>query len=55
MDTTTMVNIGYILNQQKAQYEVHRQQKVYERFCLPRIRPLRWDYFNTSLSENPCM
>ena len=34
---------------------IHRPQKVYERFCLPRIRPLRCDYFNKSLSENPCM
>ena len=25
---------------------IHRPQKVYERFCLPRIRPLRCDYFN---------
>ena len=34
---------------------VHRPKKVYERFCLPRIRPLRCDFFNKSLSENPCM
>ena len=26
-------------------------QKVYERFCLPRIRHLRCDYFNRSLSK----
>ena len=30
---------------------IHRPQKVYERFCLPWIRPLRYDYFNKSLSE----
>ena len=27
-------------------WHIHRPQKVYERFCLPRIRPLRCDYFN---------
>ena len=34
---------------------VHHPQKVYERFWLPRIRPLRCDYFNKSQSENPCI
>ena len=36
----------------KANFDIHRPQKVYERFCLPRIWPLRCDYFNKSLSEN---
>ena len=35
--------------------DIHRPQKVYERFRLPPVRPLRCDYFNKSLSENPCM
>ena len=36
----------------KTTYEIHRSQKVYERFCLPRIRPLRCDHSNGPLSKS---
>ena len=34
---------------------IHRPQTVYQVFWLPWIRPFRYDYFNRSLSENPCI
>ena len=45
----------WVVRSRPSLVSIHRPQKVYERFCLPRIRPLRCDYFNKSLSENPYM
>ena len=44
----------FLSSNKEPSVHVHRLQKVYERFCLRRIRPLWCDYFNRSLSENPC-
>ena len=46
---------GSIQHHHGGRQPIHHPQKVYEQFGLPQIRTLRCNYFNRSLSENPCI